>query len=48
MNYRSVSVLPPVSKNLERLIQNQINEHIRNKLSPFLCFIVSKKILDER
>ena len=48
MNYRSVSVLPPVSKNLERLIQNQINEHIRNKLSSFLCFIVSKKILDER
>ena len=30
MNYRPVSVLPPVSKNSGRLIQNQINEHIKN------------------
>ena len=36
-NYRPVSVLPPVSKICKRLMQKQINEHIKNKLSPFLC-----------
>ena len=36
-NYRPVSVLPPVSKIFERLMQKQINEHIKNKLSPYLC-----------
>ena len=36
-NYRPVSVLPSVSKIFERLMQKQINEHIKNKLSPYLC-----------
>ena len=36
-NYRPVSVLPPVSKIFERLLQKQINEHIKNKFSPYLC-----------
>ena len=36
-NYRPVSVLPPVPKIFERLMQKQINEHIKNKLSPYLC-----------
>ena len=36
-NYRPVSVLPPVSKILKRFMRKQINEHIKNKLSPFLC-----------
>ena len=31
-NYRPVSVLPPVSKIFERLMQKQINEHIKNEL----------------
>ena len=35
-NYRPVSVLPPVSKFFERLLQKQINEHMKNKLSPYL------------
>ena len=30
-NYRPVSVLPPVSKICKRLMQKQINEHIKNK-----------------
>ena len=34
-NHRPVSVLPPVSKIFERLMQKQINEHIKNKLSPY-------------
>ena len=29
--------MPPVSKFFERLIQKQINEQIKNKLSPYLC-----------
>ena len=37
MTYRLVSVLPPVSKIFERLKQKQINENIKNKLSPYLC-----------
>ena len=36
-NYRPVSVLSPVSKIFERLMQKQINEYIKNKLSPYLC-----------
>ena len=36
-NYGPVSVLPPVSKIFERLMQTQINEHIKNKLFPYLC-----------
>ena len=36
-NYRPVSVLPPVSKFFERLLQKQINEQMKNKLSPYLC-----------
>ena len=36
-NYRPVSVFPPVSKIFERLLQKQINEHIKNKFSPYLC-----------
>ena len=35
-NYRFVSVLPPVLKISERLMQKQINEHAKNKLSPYL------------
>ena len=29
--------MPPLSKNFERLMQKQINEHIKNKLSSYLC-----------
>ena len=36
-NYRTVSVLSPVSKVFERLMQKQINEHIKYKLPPYLC-----------
>ena len=36
MNYRLVSVLPPVSKIFEKLRQKQINEQIKNKLFPYL------------
>ena len=36
-NYRPVSVLPPVSKIFETLMQKQINEHVKSKLSPYLC-----------
>ena len=36
-NYRPISVLPTVSKLLERIIQNQIISHIENYLSPNLC-----------
>ena len=36
-SYRLVSVLPPVLKSSERLMQKQINEHIKNKLSLYLC-----------
>ena len=36
-NYRPVSVLPPVSKIFERLMEKQVNENIKNNLSPYLC-----------
>ena len=36
-NYRPVSVLPTVTKIFERLMQSQLNEHINQFLSPFLC-----------
>ena len=36
-NYRPISVLPSVSKVYERLIQNQLMEHLNKYLSPFLC-----------
>ena len=36
-NYRPFSVLPTVSKILERLMQKQISEYINQFLSPFLC-----------
>ena len=36
-DYRPVSVLPPVSKVFKKLMQKQINEHMKNKLSPYLC-----------
>ena len=36
-NYRPVNVLPLVLKLFERLIRKQINEHIKNKLSSYLC-----------
>ena len=36
-SYKPVSVLSLVSKIFERLMQKQINEHMKNKLSPYLC-----------
>ena len=36
-NYRNVSLLPVVSKILEKLIQPQIVDYVQNFLSPFLC-----------
>ena len=36
-NYRPISVLPVVSKLFERLMQNQMTEHINKFLSPYLC-----------
>ena len=36
-NYRPVSILPAISKIFERIIYNQINEYIDNKLSKYLC-----------
>ena len=36
-NYRPISVLPPVLKIFEGLMQKQINGRIKNKLSPYLC-----------
>ena len=35
-NYRPVSVLPIISKVFEKLMQNQINFHIKSFLSPYL------------
>ena len=35
-NYRPVSVLPIISKVFEKLIQNQINVHIKSFLPPYL------------
>ena len=36
-NYKPVSVLPTVSKILERIIQKQIADYIEKIISPFLC-----------
>ena len=36
-NFRPVSVLPPISKIYEKLLQKQINNYIENILSPYLC-----------
>ena len=36
-NYRPVSVLPIISKVIEKMMQNQINVHIKSFLSPYLC-----------
>ena len=36
-NYRPVSVLPTVSKILERIMQKQVSDYIGKFLSPFLC-----------
>ena len=36
-NYRSVSVLPTVSKAFERIIQKQVSTHIERSLSPYFC-----------
>ena len=56
-NYRHASVFPPVSKIFERLMQKQINEHIKKIISLFmwiqkgfqyaLCFIVSHRTLEK-
>ena len=53
-NYRPVSVLPPVSKIFERLIQKQINEHIKEKFMRIqkgfqyaVCFTVSYRTLEK-
>ena len=32
-----MSVLPRITKIFERLMQSQLNEHINQFLSPFLC-----------
>ena len=36
-NYRNVSLLPVVSKVLEKLMQTQMCSYVENYLSPFLC-----------
>ena len=36
-NYRTVNVLPPISRIYEKLLQKQINNYIENILSPYLC-----------
>ena len=36
-NYKPVNVLPTVTEIFERLMQSQLNEHINQFLSPFLC-----------
>ena len=36
-NYRPVSVPPIISKVFQKLMQNQINLHIKSFLSPCLC-----------
>ena len=36
-NYKPVSVLPPISKIYDKLLQKQINNYIENILSPYLC-----------
>ena len=41
-NYRSVSILPSLSKIYERLIYNQINQMTENALSIFQCSFCKK------
>ena len=36
-NYRPASVLPPIPKIYEELLQKQISNFIENILSPYLC-----------
>ena len=36
-NYPSVSMLPQLSKVLERILYKQINSFMKNKFSPYLC-----------
>ena len=36
-NYRSVSILPHLSKVLERILYKQIDSFMKNKLLPYLC-----------
>ena len=36
-NYRPISVLPAVSKIFERLLYEQVSQHINQFLSPYLC-----------
>ena len=36
-NYRPISLLPPLSKIFERLLSEQMNKFLKNKLSPLLC-----------
>ena len=44
-NYRPISVLPVISKVCERLMQEQILEHIDCQLSPYLCGYRKKVIV---
>ena len=37
VNYRPASVLPPIPKIYEELLQKQISNFIENILSPYLC-----------
>ena len=36
-NYRPISLLPIISKVFEKIIYNQLNEFMKNKLSIYLC-----------
>ena len=36
-NYRPISLLPTLSKVFERIIQDQLTEFFKDKLSPILC-----------
>ena len=36
-NYRNISLLPIVSRILEKIMQSQISAYVENFLSPFLC-----------
>ena len=46
VNYRPVSVLPPISKIYEKLLQKQINNYM--KLSYLFIFVVIEKVTDFR
>ena len=43
MNYRPASVLPPVSKFFEKLMQKQINEHIK-KTNYLLIYVDTERV----